>query len=111
MATRFSDHSTTQLPDGTRMYWGTATMGIPEGGKHVRQVSVFLPPMSRRNAVTTTLYSTESVGQGFVVFNMKKVYEKDFTQFAISAQNMDKGEPQDWEYLLDFMVIERPEGK
>lgn len=108
MSRTISDHSVSMLDDGSQMLWGTARMIVPEGGKHVRQVSVFLPPLSKRHVMTTTLYSEESNGAGFVIFNIKKIYEKDYTQIAITAQNMDKGEPQDWEYLLDFIVIDRP---
>lgn len=108
MSRTMSSFSTSMLEDGSRMLWGTATMGVPEGGKHVRQVSLFLPPLSKPHVMTTTLYSSDSTGAGFVIFNIKKVYEADYTQIAITAQNMDKGEQQDWEYLLDFIVIDRP---
>ena len=107
MDRKLSKFEQTDLPDGTIVYWGTEPMNIPVGGPHVRQCSIYLPQMAKANAILATVYSTDSSGQVFAIWSIKKVYEKDYTQFAISATNTTKHEPSDWKYVADYQVIVR----
>ena len=89
--------------DGTVIYWGTEAMVIPEGGNHVRVCSIFLPPIPKNNAVTATVYSTDSTGQTFAIWSIQKGYQKDYTQIAFHAS----GDKSDWQYFIDYHVIAR----
>ena len=50
MPQTMSSHASSMLDDGTILMWGTASMVVPEGGRHVRVCSLFLPPLPKNNA-------------------------------------------------------------
>lgn len=111
MTQALSKHEKGQHADGASVYWGTEKMVIPEGGKHVRVCSLFLPPLPKNNAVTATVFSTNSNGTMFAIWSIKKIYEKDYTQIAFHAANVQIGSPSDFEYLIEWHVIAEAVGK
>ena len=111
MTQKLTRHEKSTLDDGTILIWGTERMVVPEGGKHVRVCSLFVPPLPKSNAVTATVFSSDSNGTMFAIWSIKKIYEKDFTQIAFHAANVQIGCPSDFEYFIEWQVMAKAAGK
>ena len=111
MTRKLTTHEKSPLDDGTILMWGTEPMVIPEGGKHARVCSLFLSPLPKNNAVTATVFSTDSNGTMFAIWSIKKIYEKDYTQIAFHAANVQIGLPSDFEYFIEWQVMAKAAGK
>lgn len=111
MPQKLSKHRKSKQDDGTSLLWGTEKMVIPDGGPHVRVCSLFLPPLPENNAVTATVFSTDSNGTMFVIWSIKKVYAKDYTQIAFHAANVQIGESSKFKYFIEWQVTAKVSGK
>jgi hypothetical protein len=97
--------------DGTMLFWGTELLIAPSDANHVRACSLFLPPLPKNNSMTATIYSPNSTGTMFAIWSMKKIYEKDYTQIAIHAANVQIGCESDSDYFIDWQVLAKTTDK
>ena len=87
------------------LVYGRALMIIPQGGKHVRQVAVFIPAtFNGTPSVTATVYSPESPGTMFSLYNVKVNDLGYQTQVAFSAANIQIGVPSDYRFICNYVV-------
>ena len=87
------------------LVYGRAIMIIPQGGKHVRQVAVYIPAtFNGTPSVTATVYSPESPGTMFSLYNVKVNDLGYQTQVAFSAANVQIGVPSDYTFICNYVV-------
>ena len=87
------------------LVYGRALMIIPQGGKHVRQVAVYIPAtFNGTPSVTATVYSPESPGTMFSLYNVKVNDLGYQTQVAFSAANVQIGLPSDYTFICNYVV-------
>jgi hypothetical protein len=87
------------------LVYGRAVMIIPQGGKHVRQVAVYIPAtFNGTPSVTATVYSPESPGTMFSLYNVKVNDLGYQTQVAFSAANVQIGVPSDYTFICNYVV-------
>jgi hypothetical protein len=87
------------------LVYGRALMIIPQGGKHVRQVAVYIPAtFNGTPSVTATVYSPESPGTMFSLYNVKINDLGYQTQVAFSAANVQIGLPSDYTFICNYVV-------
>jgi hypothetical protein len=87
------------------LVYGRALMIIPQGGKHVRQVAVYIPAtFNGAPSVTATVYSPESPGTMFSLYNVKVNDLGYQTQIAFSAANAQIGVPSDYTFICNYVV-------
>jgi hypothetical protein len=87
------------------LVYGRALMIIPQGGKHVRQVAVYIPAtFNGTPSVTATVYSPESPGTMFSLYNVKVNDLGYQTQVAFSSANVQIGTPSDLTFVCDYVV-------
>jgi hypothetical protein len=85
--------------------YGRAQMIIPQGGKHVRQVAVYIPAQFNGTpSVTATVYSPQSPGTMFSLYNIQVNELGGQTQVAFSAANVQVGTPSDYTFVCDYVV-------
>jgi hypothetical protein len=85
--------------------YGRAQMIIPQGGKHVRQVAVYIPALFNGTpSVTATVYSPQSPGTMFALYNIQINDLGTQTQVAFSAANVQIGTPSDLTFVCDYVV-------
>src|SRR6516165_2843571 len=85
--------------------YGRAQMIIPQGGKHVRQVAVYIPALFNGTpSVTATVYSPQSPGTMFSLYNIQVNDLGGQTQVAFSAANVQIGTPSDYSFVCDYVV-------
>ena len=85
--------------------YGRAQMIIPQGGKHVRQVAVYIPALFNGTpSVTATVYSPQSPGTMFSLYNIQINDLGAQTQVAFSAANVQIGVPSDYTFVCDYVV-------
>jgi len=85
--------------------YGRAQMIIPQGGKHVRQVAVYIPALFNGTpSVTATVYSPQSPGTMFSLYNIQVNELGGQTQVAFSAANVQVGTPSDYTFVCDYVV-------
>lgn len=85
---------------------GSVPMLIPQGGAHVRAVEIRLPLFAQRPCVTATLYSPESVGPAFIIYNIKvNKLSTNQTQIVINATNPQGAVNVPFTYFCDYVVI------
>jgi hypothetical protein len=87
------------------LVYGRALMIIPQGGKHVRQVAVYIPAtFNGTPSVNATVYSPESPGTMFSLYNVKVNDLGYQTQVAFSAANIQIGVPSDYTFICNYVV-------
>jgi hypothetical protein len=87
------------------LVYGRALMIIPQGGKHVRQAAVYIPAtFNGTPSVTATVYSPESPGTMFSLYNVKVNDLGYQTQLAFSAANVQIGVPSDNTFICNYVV-------
>ena len=95
--------------DGSLICWGIVELFIPEGGAHARQGYLYLPKFAETPSVTTTIYSDESSGQMFSVWNLTfDDGDPSTTLCKVSAANVEIGVPSQLKYLCHFHAIGKP---
>ena len=97
-------HSIARIGD-TLICSGTLATAIPSGGSHVRQVEVRLPKFVGEPSVTATIFSQESPGNAFAIWDIKINDLGGQTQVAISACNVQTGQPVPYTYYCSYVVI------
>jgi len=91
--------------------YGTVRMDIPSGGKHARQTQVLIPAKFKGEpTVTATVYSKESPGTMFTIYNIQINDLGQQTQVAFSAANVEIGAESDYQFVCDYVVIGEREG-
>ncbi len=80
-------------------------MEIGDCARHLRQVEFRFPAFDGRPVVTATIYSPDSNGTIFAIWSVVVNDLGDQTQVAISAQNVQIGDPSDFTYYCDVIVI------
>jgi hypothetical protein len=91
--------------------YGTVKMDIPSGGKHTRQTEVLIPAKFKAEpTVTATVYSKESPGTMFAIYNIKMNDLGKQTQVVSSATNVEIGAKSDYQFVCDYVVIGEREG-
>ena len=88
-----------------RIAYGNALMVIPEGGAHVREVEIRVPLFSGPPAVTATVFSPESPGTAFAIFDIKAQPLEGQTQIVVAAANVDIGKPVTYEYWCSYVIV------
>ena len=87
------------------LVYGRALMIIPQGGKHIRQVAVYIPvTFNGTPSVTAPVYSPESPGTMFSLYNVKVNDLGYQTQVAFSAANVQIGVPSDYTFICNYVV-------
>ena len=85
--------------------YGRAQMIIPQGGKHVRQVAVYIPAQFNGTpSVTATVYSPQSPGTMFSLYNIQFNELGGQTQVVFSAANVQIGTASDYTFVCDYVV-------
>jgi hypothetical protein len=83
----------------------SALMNKTPGAPHVRQVEFRFPLFQQRPVVTTTVYSPQSPGAAFVVWDVKVNTIGDETQIVVSATNAQTGVGVPFDYYCDIVAI------
>lgn len=83
----------------------TLEMGIPAGGKHVRQAAVFLPRFKSEPVVTATVHSKDSNGTMFSIWNITYLDTGHSNELKFSAANVQIGQHSDYQYLCSFTAV------
>jgi len=98
-----------EIGEGLLLIHGSASMFIPAGGNHVRQVSLRIPGKLFRGTPTVlaTVYGVDNAGDAFAIYNI--TWNQDSKKYwwcKISAQAANN--PNDSEYRCDFALLGRP---
>ena len=80
-------------------------MVIPLGGAHVRQVEFRLPRFRKKPVVTATVYSNQSPGPAFAIWDITINDLGAETQIVISAANVQTGVPVEYTYFCSILVV------
>jgi hypothetical protein len=87
------------------LVYGRAVMITPQVAKHVRQVAVYIPAtFNGTPSVTATVYSPESPGTMFSLYNVKVNDLGYQTQVAFSAANVQIGVHSDYTFICNYVV-------
>jgi hypothetical protein len=87
------------------LVYGRAVMITPQGGKQVRQVAVYIPAtFNGTPSVTATVYSPESPGTMFSLYNVKVNDLGYQTQVVFSAANVQIGVHSDYTFICNYLV-------
>lgn len=79
-------------------------MIIPAGGAHVRQAEIQLPGFTQPPAITATVFSPQSPGTAFVIYNITVVHNPQQTLIKFSATNVQSGVPSDLPFWCSYIV-------
>jgi hypothetical protein len=93
------------------IYSGTQMMVTGAGGPIQRSTEVWLPLFVGQPDVTATVFSEESVGIAFAIFQIQVNRFEDIsqTQIAIAAQNVNPENVVDYTYWCSYVVIGQPQ--
>ena len=91
--------------NGVTIIAETLEMGIPAGGKHVRQAAVFLPRFKSEPTVTATVHSKDSTGTMFSIWNITYADTGHSTELKFSAANVEIKQHSDFHYLCSYTAI------
>ena len=93
----------------TLLVYGTVPMIIPQGGAHTRQAEIFIPvKFNGEPTVTATVYSKQSPGTMFAIFNIKVNDLGSQTQVAFSAANVQIAIPSIYPFLCNYVITGTP---
>lgn len=97
-----------ELPKGRLLCVGTNKM-VPgqNGGNHVRQVEIRLPPMQLDPVATVTVVPEQGVGTVFGIYSLKFGYvnNKTETQVVVHAANVESGVPSDFDFFCCYVIV------
>ena len=97
-----------ELPKGRLLCVGTTRM-VPgqDGGDHVRQAEIRLPPMQLDPIATVTVVPQQGVGTVFGVYSLKfgHVNGKTETQVVVHAANVQSREPSDFDFFCSYVIV------
>ena len=83
---------------------GSVHMDIPAGGKHVRQVTIFLRNFTNTPSVTASVVSSNGNGTIFGLYNVTIVGSLGQTEIKFTATNVQSGVPSDFDYRCSYVV-------
>jgi hypothetical protein len=95
----------TEAFGGSRIFCGNVIMAVPAGEAHLRQAEIALPAFSSAPAITTTVFSPQSDGEAFAIYNIDVVREAEQTVIKFWATNVQTGVPSDLQYWCSYMVV------
>ena len=86
----------------------TLPMFIPAGGAHVRQVFFYLPKLQPDLTIVATVYSNQSPGNAFAIWDITIAQSANQTEIKVSATNVEKGFAVPFDYFCGIVVVGRP---
>jgi hypothetical protein len=95
----------------TCIYSGIQMMKTGAGGPIQRNTELWLPLFVGQPDVTATVFSEESVGIAFAIFQIQVNPFEDIsqTQIAITAQNVNPDNVVEYTYWCSYVVIGQPQ--
>jgi hypothetical protein len=100
-----TEHHNTETLGRTHLFYGNVAMVVPAGGGQVRQAEIRLPLFSGPPAVTATVFSPQSPGEAFVIYNIEVNQLGQQTQIVFSATNVETGVPSNLNYWCSYVVV------
>ena len=91
-----------RLDNHHRMCRGTLPMNLRQD--HVRELQFHVPKFKSPPTVSATIHSSDSTGNGMVIWNIEKRIIDDDYVITISAQSADSTHTP-FTYLCDLIVI------
>lgn len=100
-----TEHPNTETLGRSNLFCGNVAMVVTAGGAHVRQAEIRLPLFSGPPAVTATVFSPQSPGEAFVIYNVEVNRLGEQTQIVFSATNVETGVESSLNYWCSYVVV------
>ena len=91
--------------ENSTTFFGTVRMVIPSGGPITRSCEIRIPPIHDYPCVLATVFSAQSFGPAFAVYQIIVNDLGGQTQIAISAVETSGSTNQQFEYWCSYQII------
>jgi hypothetical protein len=86
---------------------GTIFMDIDDGTAVRQVIKTGIHPFKSTPVVTATIFSPESQGTMFCIFDITTVLTAGATEIKVTAANTDTGTPSKYKYFCSYTIIGR----